>query len=169
MRHVGRFFQPLRLLVPLGIGGLAFLVGAWFVFEIVVNATISFFLGFLFLALALGAVGALTWVFPRGCKACRSLLESRVGAYAPQLFDGLVAAVADPRHAASLAPQRQTGPMGGHRALVQLEVCPRCRQVGVVSVADQTWQQNSYWHTGRTSKEVELTPESAPHLASLCG
>ena len=170
MDSIGRFFQPKRLLAPAGAGGLGVLIALYFVQQLIVAHRIR--LG----AIVLGgfclllSVGLVSWAFPRGCKACRALLETRFGVYRPELYDALVAATLDPSPPvlAPLAAQRSTE-TSAHRALVSLECCPKCQVVGVVSVQEQTWRNSQYWHSERQSSEVPLRPETSAPLATLCG
>ncbi|HJL20415.1 MAG TPA: hypothetical protein RMH99_32410 [Sandaracinaceae bacterium LLY-WYZ-13_1] len=169
--RIGRFLQPVRLLVPLLLGGLALAVGGWFLSELLIWSTVSIgsiVLGLFFLLLALASFA---FVFPRGCKTCRKLLEPRFGVYPPDAYDALANAVShpDPQTSAQLAPHRLTGPSGGRRALVRLEVCPGCRTVGTVQVEEQTYRQNQYWHAERHTPEAPVTPENAAALYELCG
>jgi len=170
MKQIGRFLQPVRLIAPAILGSLALTMAAWFTMKLLVWSTVSIgsiVLGLFFFAFALASFA---WVFPRGCKPCGALLEDHFGVYPPGAYDALVNAVGQPhpQTSAQLAPHRVAS-APGHRALVRLQLCPKCQAVGAVQVEEQTYRQNQYWHAERASQEVPVTRDSAAAVRALCG
>ncbi|MFK7987208.1 MAG: hypothetical protein AB8I08_14385 [Sandaracinaceae bacterium] len=169
MQNIGRFLQPPRLLVTAVLSLFAALFGVGSVYSFVYESTLrlgSIALGLLFFVAALASFA---WVFPRGCKRCRVLLDDHFGAYPPAMFDTVAAAVANPhpQTSAGLGPHRlQQG--GSHRTLVTVEVCPRCRAVGAARVIEQTYRQN-YWHINRDAPEVLVDAANVDALLGLTG
>lgn len=164
--RIGRFFSPSAALVALGIFVAGLLVGGYAIYLVVDEARISIGGFVLAGALVLGAAGALTRAFPRGCNACRKPLAGVGASFPVELYATVEHALAngDARALYGLATAPQ--PASQQRVTLVAELCPSCARVGVGYVAAERWT-GDYWHADRTSTTVELSEERAHALHAL--